>query len=58
MTCTLTTMFPLDTSNSLGNYVADIDGNQYLDMFTAIATIGLGYNHPAMLKKAKDEVVQ
>ena len=46
MTCTLTNMFPVDTSNSLGNYVSDIDGNQYLDLFMAIASIGLGYNHP------------
>ena len=27
MTCTLTNMFPVDTANSLGNYVSDIDGN-------------------------------
>ena len=46
MTCTLTNMFAVDTSNSLGNYVSDIDGNQYLDLFMAIASIGLGYNHP------------
>lgn len=58
MTCTLTNMFPVDTANSLGNYVADVDGNQYLDMFMAIASISLGYNHPVMLKKAQDEIVQ
>ena len=58
MTCTLTNMFPIDTANSLGNYVADVDGNKYLDMFCAIASIGLGYNHPVMLEKAKEEVVQ
>ena len=49
LTCTLTNMFPIDTANSLGNYVADIDGNKYLDMFMAIASIPLGYNHPALL---------
>ena len=58
MTCTLTNMFPIDTANSLGNYVADVDGNKYLDMFNAIASISLGYNHPVMLEKAKDELVQ
>ena len=58
MTCTLTNMFPIDTANSLGNYVADVDGNKYLDMFNAIASISLGYNHPVMLEKAKEEVVQ
>ena len=51
-------MFPIDTANSLGNYVADVDGNKYLDMFNAIASISLGYNHPVMLEKAKDELVQ
>ena len=50
-------MFPIDTANSLGNYVADIDGNKYLDMFMAIASIPLGYNHPALLEKTREEVV-
>ena len=57
MTCTLTNMFPIDTANSLGNYVADLDGNKYLDMFMGIASIGVGYNHPVLLEKTKDEVV-
>lgn len=57
MTCTLTNLFPIDTANSLGNYVADIDGNKYLDMFMAIASIPLGYNHPALLEKTREEVV-
>lgn len=50
-------MFPTDIDNSLGNYVADVDGNKYLDMFCAIASIGLGYNHPVMMEKAKDITV-
>ena len=29
MTCSLATMFPVDTANSIGNYIADIDGNKY-----------------------------
>ena len=32
--------------------------NRCLDMFMAIASIGLGYRHPVMLNKAKDEIVQ
>ena len=58
MTCTLMTIFPIDTSNSLGNYISDVDGNQYLDMFTAISAIGLGYNHPVLLEAADSEVVK
>jgi len=38
---------------SLGNYVADTDGNQYLDVFTSIACVGMGYNHPALLEATK-----
>ena len=58
MTCSLATMFPVDTANSLGNYIADIDGNKYLDMWMAIASLGLGYNHPVMLEKAKEEQIR
>jgi 4-aminobutyrate aminotransferase/(S)-3-amino-2-methylpropionate transaminase len=35
--------FPSDLSKSKGNYVVDPDGNQYLDMFTNISTIAVGY---------------
>lgn len=52
------THFPIDTANSVGNYVSDIDGNQYLDMFTAISAIGMGYNHPALLEAAESDVVK
>ena len=49
------THFPIDTSNSIGNYISDIDGNMYLDMFNAIAAIGLGYNHPVLLETAESK---
>ena len=52
------THFPIDTSNSLGNYISDLDGNQYLDMFTSISAIGLGYNHPVLLEVANSDVVK
>ena len=29
--CTLTIDFPVDLENSIGNYLADLDGNYYLD---------------------------
>ena len=50
--------FPIDTANSCGNYISDLDGNQYLDMFTSIAAIGHGYNHPALLEIANSEAVK
>jgi 4-aminobutyrate aminotransferase/(S)-3-amino-2-methylpropionate transaminase len=31
-----------DLKKSLGNYLADIDGNVYLDAFMQIATLPLG----------------
>jgi len=44
--------------NSIGNYVSDIDGNQYLDVFTSIACIGLGYNHPALLEVSRSDLMR
>ena len=50
--------FPVDLQNSVGNYVADIDGNQYLDVFTSIACIGLGYNHPSLLETSRSDLMR
>lgn len=33
-----------------GCYVVDVDGNTFLDWNSMIATVPLGYNHPAMLE--------
>ena len=52
------TYFVADYKNSLGNYISDADGNKLLDVYCQIASIGLGYNNPALIEAAKsDEMV-
>ena len=49
---------PIDNQASIGNYNADLDGNMKLDLFTSIAAIGMGYNHPALLELAESDAVK
>ena len=51
-------MFPIDLDASIGNYIADIDGNRFLDVFTSIACIGMGYNHPVLLEAARSDLMK
>lgn len=47
--------FVADYEKSSGNYIVDVDGNAYLDVYAQIASIPLGYNNPALIEVAKSE---
>lgn len=46
--------FFVNYEKSRGNYVVDVDGNTMLDLFTQIASLPLGYNHPRMINAITD----
>nr|XP_006819195.1 PREDICTED: 4-aminobutyrate aminotransferase, mitochondrial-like [Saccoglossus kowalevskii] len=39
---------------SKGNYLVDADGNRMLDVFTQVASVPIGYNHPALVEAIQD----
>jgi len=46
-----------DYRASDGCYLVDADGNRMLDMFSQIASLPLGYNHPSLLAAQADPLL-
>ena len=44
-----------DYEKSIGNYLVDVDGNVFLDVYCQIASLPLGYNNPKLIEAAKSD---
>lgn len=55
MQATQGTVVFADYAKSIGNYLCDVDGNYYLDLYMQISSIPLGYNHPRILDAIKSD---
>jgi len=47
-----------DFEKSKGNFLVDVDGNRYMDVFQQISTLPLGYNHPSLNELANNAYFQ
>jgi 4-aminobutyrate aminotransferase/(S)-3-amino-2-methylpropionate transaminase len=45
--------FVVDYEKSHDNFIVDVDGNKYLDVYSQIASIPVGYNNPTLIAAAK-----
>lgn len=43
----------IDLEKSHGSYIVDVDGKEYLDMFSMFASSPVGYNHPHIVANAE-----